>query len=105
MHAHTPSAILSKAHEPSSKAAVTALAASSQALWVVTKGGHLLAFNPVTADVLLVHRKKCSLSSIIPLSAGKVMTFGEGVVGEEEEEGEGSQVITGLFTVWENYIQ
>ena len=82
---------------------MTGLAASSQALWVVTQGGHLLAFNPLTADVLLVHRKKCSLSSIVPLSTGKVMTFGEGTVGEEE--GEELQVTTGLFTVWENYIQ
>ena len=68
----------------------------------------MLAFNPISADVLLVHRKKCSLSSLICLSSSKLMTFGEGVLGEEEEgdgEGEESQVITGMFTVWENYIQ
>ena len=97
------SSILSKAHEPASKAAVTALASGSRALWVVTKGGHLLAFDPVSADVLLVHRKKCSLSSLVCLSSNKLITFGEGALGAEE--GEESQVITGMFTVWENYIQ
>lgn len=98
------STILGKSSVSMVKAAVTDLAAGPKALWVGTKGGHLLAFDPVTADVLLVHQRKCSFSSIVCLSDKKVVTFGEGFVGGEEEEGSGQQ-ITGMFTVWENYIQ
>ena len=98
------SSILGKSNVPVAKAAVTDLAASPKALWVGTKGGHLLAFDPVTADVLLVHHRRCSISSIVCLSDKKVVTFGEGFVGGEEE-GVAGQEITGMFTVWENYIQ
>lgn len=79
---------------------VTAIASGPNALWVGTKGGHLVAFNPVTADVLLVHQKPSSISLIVCLSAKRLVTFGEGVLGE----GEGQEVV-GLFTVWENYIE
>lgn len=76
------------------------MASGREALWVGTKGGHLLAFNPLTADVLLVHKRKSSILSIVCLSGKKLMTFGEGVLGEE---GEGQ--VTGVFTVWESYIE
>ena len=82
---------------------MTAIASGPTALWVGTKGGHLLAFNPVTADVLLVHQKRSSISLIVSLSSKRLVTFGEGVLGEEEEEGHDD--VMGMFTVWENYIE
>ena len=83
---------------------MTAIASGPAALWVGTKGGHLLAFNPVTADVLLVHQKRSSISLI---ASKRLVTFGEGVLGEEEEEEEeaGHDDVMGMFTVWENYIE
>ena len=86
------------------------VASGPDAVWVATRGGHLLAFDPRTADVLLVHHKKCSLSYVLRLSDRRLLTFGEGVVGEEEGEGEGGEAeegreIAGMFTVWEHYVQ
>ena len=90
---------------PSTDAMVTAIASGPNALWVGTKGGHLMAFNPVTADVLsLHHHKASSISFIVCLSGKRLMTFGEGVLGDEEEEKTSCQVM-GKFTVWENYIE
>lgn len=87
-------------------AAVTGMASGCSAVWVVTGGGHMLAFDPVTADVLLVHHRSCSFSSVVCLSDKKVVTFGEGLVGGAEGAvlGEGQET-TGMFTVWEEYIQ
>ena len=84
---------------------MTAIASGPAALWVGTKGGHLLAFNPVTADVLLVHQKRSSISLIVSLSSKRLVTFGEGVLGEKEEEEAGHDDVMGMFTVWENYIE
>lgn len=80
---------------------MTAIASGPGALWVGTRGGHLLAFNPVTADVLLVHQRRSSISLIVSLSSKRLVTFGEGVLGEEA----GLDDVMGVFTVWENYIE
>lgn len=87
------------------KAAVTAIASGPGALWVTTRSGHLLAFNPLTADVLLVHQRNCNFSAIVCLTGGKLVTFGEGVMGEGPEDVDLVQETTGMFTVWENYIE
>ena len=87
-------------HAPLEVAEVTALAASPEAMWVGTRGGHLVAFDPCSAAVLLVHRRHTHLSSIVPLSGGRLLTFGRGEgVGEEEEE-----ELAGMFIVWTSFI-
>lgn len=86
---------------PVAMAAVTCIRSGPGAVWVSTKGGHLLAFDPLTADVLLVHQRKCHMTSVVCLSDKRVVTFGEGVVGGGEEEG---AVTSGMFTIWETFI-
>lgn len=99
------SSILGKS-VPVGKAGVTGLAATHKAVWVGTRGGYLLAFNPLTADVLLVHQKSCCFSCLVCLSEHRLVSFGEGVVGGVEAPGgeDGGTEITGMFTVWNNYI-
>lgn len=71
----------------------------NKAVWVGTLGGHLLAFDPFTADVLLVHQKSSSILSLVCLSERRLVSFGEGVVGEESEGD-----TAGIITIWESYI-
>jgi ligand-binding sensor domain-containing protein len=80
---------------------VTALAAGPNALWVGTHGGHLVVFDPITADVLSVHQKSYCISLLLCLSSKRLVAFGEGILGEGEEGGD----VMGVFTVWENYIE
>ena len=88
---------------PVSKAIVTDIVPGHDVVWVGTNGGHLLSFNPLTADVLLVHRREQSITNILCLSNRQIVTFGKGIIGEtsvEDVEGD----VSGLFTVWTNYI-
>lgn len=87
---------------------VTEVATSPSVVWVGTVGGHLMAFHPVTMDVLLVQRRQLSINSIVCLGRERLAVFGEGVIGERsregyEEEGE-ADCICGMFTIWTSYI-
>ena len=87
---------------------VTEVAPSPDVVWVGTIGGHLLAFHPVTMDVLLVQRRQLSINSIVCLGRERLAVFGEGVIGENSEDGRGVEVdkdsICGLFTIWTSYV-
>ena len=74
---------------------MTGIVSGHRAIWVTTKGGHLLAFNPITTDVLLVHQRNSYITAIVCFSEKKLVTFGECVLGEQD---------VAVFTVWENYI-
>ena len=86
----------------SSEAAVTDLVSSGEAVWASTEGGHVITFDPVSGDVLLVHRRHCHASSLVCVGMDQVVVFGrervEGVEGEEDEE-------KNLFTVWDSYVK
>lgn len=87
-------------HAPLEVAEVTALASSPEAMWVGTRGGHLVAFDPCSVAVLLVAQRHTHISSILPLGGGRLVTFGRGEgVGEEEEE-----ELAGMFVVWTSFI-
>lgn len=82
-----------------SQAAVTNIVSSPEAVWVGTQGGHLIAFNPISTDVVLVHQRHSSLSCIVSLSAQQqLVTF-----GQAEVEGEFKDTL-GMFTVWTSFV-
>ena len=89
---------------------VTEVAPSPDVVWVGTMGGHLLAFHPVTMDVLLVQRRQLSINSVVCLGRERLAVFGEGMLGEESEarragtEEVDKDSICGLFTIWTSYI-
>ena len=89
---------------------VMEVAPSPDVVWVGTIGGHLLAFHPVTMDVLLVQRRQLSINSIVCFGRERLAVFGEGVLGEGSEDGGSGLVevdkdsICGLFTIWTSYI-
>lgn len=87
---------------------VTEVAPSPDAVWVGTIGGHLMAFHPITMDVLLVQRRQLSVNSIVCLGRERLVVFGEGVIGEGSTDGSGEEVdannICGMFTIWTSYI-
>lgn len=88
---------------------VTEIASSPDVVWVGTLGGHLMAFHPVTMDVLLVQRRQLSINSIMCLGRERLAVFGEGVIGERpNEERPGEEVdrdcICGMFTIWTSYL-
>ena len=96
-----PSSLLNVRPAQHEAAEVTALASSPEAVWVGTRGGHLVAFDPCSATVLLVHQRHTHLSSILPLGASRLITFGRG----EGVEGEGAEEeLAGMFTVWTSFI-
>ena len=87
---------------------VAEVAPSPDVVWVGTIGGHLLAFHPVTMDVLLVQRRQLSINSIVCLGRERLAVFGEGVIGESGGISNGVEVdkdsICGLFTIWTSYV-
>ena len=87
---------------------VTEVTASPDVVWVGTTGGHLLAFHPVTLDVLLVQRRQLSVNSIVCLGRERLVVFGEGVIGESPGEGaseeDDASCVYGMFTIWTSYI-
>ena len=88
---------------------VTEVAPSPDVVWVGTVGGHLMAFHPVTMDVLLVQRRQLSINSIVCLGRERLAVFGKGVIGESPsgaESGEevDSDCVCGMFTIWTSYI-
>ena len=82
-------------------AAMTDVRAGTGVVWAVTQGGHLLGFHPLTADVLVVHHKASSLRLVLPLSERRLITFGCGILGVEEEEEESRTAAN--FTIWDSY--
>lgn len=70
-------------------------------VWVSTLGGHLLTFDPITADVLLIHHREQQISHTLCLYGNQVVTFAEGSIGVPTEE---HNELSGLFTVWTEYI-
>ena len=70
-------------------------------VWVSTSGGHLLSFNPITADVLLVHRREQYITHTLCLYDNQLVTFAKGTIGmETDDEGE----LCGMYTVWTDYV-
>lgn len=102
---HIYSSILGATGVMATQTVVTEVATSPNVVWVGTIGGHLMAFHPVTMDVLLVQRRQLSINSIVCLGRERLVVFGEGVIGERshEEEGDGDD-ICGMFTIWTSYI-
>ncbi len=103
------SSILGETGVMATQTVVTEVAPSPDVVWVGTVGGHLLAFHPVTMDVLLVQRRQLSINSIVCLGRERLAVFGEGVLGEGSEDGGGvvevdKDSICGLFTIWTSYI-
>lgn len=106
---HFYSSILGETGVMATQTVVTEVAPSPDVVWVGTTGGHLLAFHPVTMDVLLVQRRQLSINSIVCLGRERLAVFGEGVIGEGSEHGgtwvvEDKDSICGLFTIWTSYI-
>ena len=66
-----------------------------------TRGGHLIAFDPLTSEVLLVHRRHASISAIVWVNEGQLVSFGQGPVSDDSGEGTDA---TGMFTVWTSYL-
>ena len=85
------------------RAVIRDLVAGDNVVWAGTSGGFLLGFHPLTADVLVVHRKSFSLTSILSLSRGQLLTFGRGILGLEEEN-ELDERTSAMFTLWVSYI-
>ena len=84
-----------------SKACVTDIVRGHNVVWVSTNGGHLLSFDPLTADVILVHRREQHITHALCLYGKQVVTFAKGTIGLATEE---DDEISGLFTVWTDYI-
>ena len=79
---------------------VTDIVSSPDAVWVGTQGGHLIAFNPISTDVVLVHQRHSSISCIVSLDTQQqLVTFGLAEV-EGEEDGD----TLGTFTVWTSFV-
>ena len=104
------SSILGATGVVATQTVVMEVAPSQDVVWVGTIGGHLLAFHPVTMDVLLVQRRQLSINSIVCLGRERLAVFGEGVLGEGSADGGFGLVevdkdsICGLFTIWTSYI-
>ena len=60
----------------------------------------MITFDPVSADVLLIHRRYCHVSALVCVGTEQVVVFGrervEGVDGDEEKN---------IFTVWDSYVK
>ena len=86
----------------SHEATITDLISSGEAVWAATEGGHVMTFDPVSTDVLLVHHRYCHVSSLVCVATEQVVVFGrervEGMEGEEDEE-------KNIFTVWDSYVK
>lgn len=83
-------------------ASITDLVSSGEAVWAGTNGGHVITFDPVSADVLLVHRRYCHVSALVCVGTEQVVVFGrervEGVDGEADDD-------KTVFTVWDSYVK
>ena len=95
------STILSVSGVSTRQAVVTDIVSSPDAVWVGTQGGHLIAFNPISTDVVLVHQRQSSISCIVSLDTQQhLVTFGLAEV-EGEEDGD----TLGTFTVWTSFVR
>ena len=60
----------------------------------------MLTFDPVSADVLLIHHRYAHVSSLVCIGTEQVVVFGrekvEGPEGDEEKT---------VFTVWDSYVK
>ena len=86
----------------SHEAIITDLVSGGEAVWASTEGGHVMTFDPISGEVLLVHRRYCHVSSLVSVATEQVVVFGrervEGMEGEEDEEKH-------IFTVWDSYVK
>ena len=101
-HTHTllpPSTILSSSTP--AQAVVSTVISSPEAVWVGTRGGHLIAFDQLTSEVLLVHRRHASISAVVRVKQGQLVSFGQSLISEVEGEESND---TGMFTVWTSYL-
>ena len=65
-----------------------------------TQGGHILAFDPMSADVLFIHHHLCHVSALVCLgSTEQVVVFGTQKVEAMEDDEEQT-----VFTVWDSYL-
>ncbi len=55
-----------------------------------------MAFDSLTAEVLLVNRRHTSISCVVPLDGTRLISFGEGPVESEDQ--------ISMFTVWTSYV-
>ena len=82
------------------EAFITDLVSSGEAVWAATDGGHVIVFDPVSADILLVHRRYSHVSCLVCVGTEQVVVFGrervEGVEKDEEQT---------VFTVWDSYMK
>ena len=85
----------------SAQAIVSDVVSSPEAVWVGTRGGHLIAFDQLTSEVLLVHRRHASISAIAWVREGQLVSFGQGPITDGSGEETDS---TGMFTVWTSYL-
>ena len=87
---------------------VTEVTASPDVVWVGTSGGHLMAFHPVSMDVLLVQRRQLSINSIVCIGKERLVVFGKGVIGESLGDGsreeDDASCVCGMFMIWTSYI-
>ena len=62
----------------------------------------MITFDPISADVLLVHRRYCHASSLVCVGRDQVVVFGrervEGVGGDDDDE-------KNMFGVWDSYVK
>ena len=76
------------------------MASSGEAIWVGTNGGHIITFDPVSADVLLISQQYSHVSAVVVLATEQVVVFGtERVEGVEEDEEKP------MFAVWDSYVR
>ena len=95
------SSVVGRSAAKAESGVVTDMQASTDAMWVTTKGGHLLGFHPLSADVLTVHHKAASLDLVLSLSDSRLITFGSGFIGDENED---DGIATAKFSIWDSYL-
>jgi len=95
------SSVVGRSSVKAESGVVTDMKASTDAVWVTTRGGHLLGFHPFSADVLTVHHKAASLDLVLSLSDSRLITFGSGFIGEENGD---DAIATAKFSIWDSYL-
>ena len=99
-----PSSLILGMDCSSVEASITDLVSSGEAIWVGTQGGHVITFDPVSADVLLIHSRHCHTSALVSMGTEQMVIFGkERVEGMEGMEGEDEEKT--VFTVWDSYVK
>lgn len=75
---------------------------SGEAIWAATTGGHVITFDPVSADILLVHQRYSHISALVCVSTEQVVVFGRERIESADDNLYDEQTV---FTVWDSYVK